>query len=87
MELKHGYVLIAGIVFSVIVALLHIFLKKRKKSYKDGTKIYNMAFVKDHAYVKRRKSCKSFYPFLWCYPFLRALLQRLFWWRVRIKAR
>lgn len=55
MELKHGYVLIAGIVFSVIVALLHIFLKKRKKSYKDGTKIYNMAFVKDHAYLKRRK--------------------------------
>ena len=55
MELKHGYVLVAGIVFSVIVVLLHIFLKKRNKPYKDGTKIYNMAFVRDNSYLKRRK--------------------------------
>lgn len=55
MELKHIYVLVAGIVFSVIVVLLHILLKKRNKPYKDGTKIYNMAFVRDNSYLKRRK--------------------------------
>ena len=39
MELKYAYVLVAGIVFSVIMVLLHILLKKRNKPYKDGTKI------------------------------------------------
>lgn len=55
MELKHGFVLVASIVFSVILVLLHLLLKKRKKPYKDGTKIYNMAFVRDNSYLKRRK--------------------------------
>ncbi|MDD6328090.1 MAG: hypothetical protein Q4D54_06915 [Eubacteriales bacterium] len=55
MELKYGYLVIASIAVSVITLILQVLLRKRTKSYGQGEKIYNMAFMENHPYLKRRK--------------------------------
>ncbi|MGN0401478.1 MAG: VWA domain-containing protein [Acetatifactor sp.] len=61
MELKYAYLAIISVIAAVGMLLLHTVLRRKPKTFSEGEKVYVMAFMKDNAYLKRRRKLYVFW--------------------------